>query len=190
MRSFDVFFNLRLNKQLSKNRDDGDLRVRRHRAHYNVIMILKGSQECFRRMASHCGIGKSSRIKEPSSQPQRLLTTWWRHQMETFSAVLALCAGNSPVPGEFPAQRPVTRSFYVSFDLCPNKWLSKQWWDWWFETLSCPSWQHCNDSVTRDVVGNSDVLGNVHYADLTPHVNTCMWNLVLVHLDVIHATDI
>ena len=31
--------------------------------------------------------------------------TWWRHQMETFSALLALCAGNSPVSGKFPAQR-------------------------------------------------------------------------------------
>ena len=38
---------------------------------------------------------------------------WWRHQMETFSALLAICAGNSPVHGEFPAQRPVTRSFDV-----------------------------------------------------------------------------
>ena len=38
---------------------------------------------------------------------------WWRHQMETFSALLALCAGNSPVTGEFPSQRPVTRSFDV-----------------------------------------------------------------------------
>ena len=27
---------------------------------------------------------------------------WWRHQMETFSALLAICAGNSPVAGEFP----------------------------------------------------------------------------------------
>ena len=38
---------------------------------------------------------------------------WWRHQMETFSALLALCAGNSPVTGEIPSQRPVTRSFDV-----------------------------------------------------------------------------
>ena len=37
--------------------------------------------------------------------------------METFSAFLAICAGNSPVTGEFPAQRPVTRSFGVFFDL-------------------------------------------------------------------------
>ena len=40
--------------------------------------------------------------------------TWWRHQMETFSALLAICAGNSPVTGEFPARRPVTRSFMFS----------------------------------------------------------------------------
>ena len=38
---------------------------------------------------------------------------WWRHQMETFSALLDLCAGNLPVTGEFPTERPVTRSFDV-----------------------------------------------------------------------------
>ena len=37
--------------------------------------------------------------------------TWWRHQMEIFPALLNICAGNSPVTGEFPAQRPVTWSF-------------------------------------------------------------------------------
>ena len=46
---------------------------------------------------------------------------WWRHEMETFSASLALCAGNSPVTGEFPAQRPVTRIFDVFFDLRLDK---------------------------------------------------------------------
>ena len=70
--------------------------------------------------------------------------SWWRHQMETFSALLAICAGNSPVPGEFPAQKPVTRSFDGFFDLHPNKRLSKQWWGWWFETLSWPLWRHRN----------------------------------------------
>ena len=53
-------------------------------------------------------------------------TTWWRHQMETFSALLVICAGNSPVPGEFPTQRPVTRSFDVFFGLRLNQRLSKQ----------------------------------------------------------------
>ena len=52
--------------------------------------------------------------------------TWWRHQMETFSALLDICAENSPVTGDFPAQRPVTRSFDVSFDLPLNKGLIKQ----------------------------------------------------------------
>ena len=64
------------------------------------------------------------------------------HQMETFSALLAICAGNSPVPGEFPAQRPVTRSFDVFFDLRLNKQLGKQPWCWGFETLSRPLWRH------------------------------------------------
>ena len=50
------------------------------------------------------------------------------------SALLALCARNSPVTGEFPGQRPMTRSFDVFFDLHLNKRLSKQWWGWWYET--------------------------------------------------------
>ena len=60
--------------------------------------------------------------------------------METFSALLAICAGNSTASGEFPAQRPMTRSFDVFFDLCLNKWLTKQSWGWWFETPSRPLW--------------------------------------------------
>ena len=28
-------------------------------------------------------------------------TVWWRHQMETFSSLLALCEGNPPVTGRF-----------------------------------------------------------------------------------------
>ena len=81
------------------------------------------------------------------SLPQEWTSSWWRHQMETFSALLAICAGNSPVPGEFPTQRSVTRSFDVFLDLRPNKRLSKQWWGWWFETISCPLWCHCNDDL-------------------------------------------
>ena len=72
------------------------------------------------------------------------ICTWWRHQMETFSALLAICARNSPVPGEFPAQRPVTRSFDVCFYLRLNKRLSKQSRGWWFETQSRPLWRHSN----------------------------------------------
>ena len=73
-----------------------------------------------------------------------LIGAWWRHQMETFSALPAICAGNSPVSGEFPAQRPVAQSFDVFFDLGLNKRLSKQSCGWWFETLLRQLWRHCN----------------------------------------------
>ena len=62
--------------------------------------------------------------------------------METFSALLAICAGNSPVTGEFPSQRPVTSNFDVFFDLRLNERLSKQSWGWWFETPLRPLWRH------------------------------------------------
>ena len=70
--------------------------------------------------------------------------SWWRHQMETFSALLAICAGNSPVTGEFPSQRPVTQSFDVFFDLRLNKQLSKQSWGCRFETPSRSLLSYCN----------------------------------------------
>ena len=51
--------------------------------------------------------------------------------------------GNSPVTGEFPTSRPVTRTFDVFFDLRVNRRLRKQWWGWWFDTLWCPLLRHC-----------------------------------------------
>ena len=72
------------------------------------------------------------------------LASWWRPPMKTFSALLAFCAGNSPVTCEFPAQRPVTRSFGVFFDLLLNQQLSKQWRRRWFETPLRSLWRHCN----------------------------------------------
>ena len=85
-----------------------------------------------------------------------LNVSWWRHQMELISALLALCAENSPVPGEFHAQRPVTRSFDVFFDLHPNKRLSKQWWGWWFETSPCPLRRHRNVNIVVYLGQNLD----------------------------------
>ena len=70
--------------------------------------------------------------------------TWWRHQMETFYASLALCEGNPPVTGGFPAQRPMTSSDDVFFDLCLNKRLNKQSRSWWFEMPSHSLWRHYN----------------------------------------------
>ena len=77
---------------------------------------------------------------------------WCRRTMmtssnEPFSALLAICAGNSSITGEFPTQRPVTRSFDVFFDLRLNKRLSKQSRGWWFETPSRSLWCHCKARV-------------------------------------------
>ena len=58
--------------------------------------------------------------------------------METFSALLAICAGNSPVNSPHKGQR---RGALIFFLICA---LSKQWWGWWFETPSCPLWRLCN----------------------------------------------
>ena len=74
-----------------------------------------------------------------------VLKTWWRHQMETFSASLALCEGNPPVIGGLSSQRPVTRSFDVVFDLCLNKRLKKQSRRRWSETPSRSLWRLRND---------------------------------------------
>ena len=82
---------------------------------------------------------------------------WCRHQMETFSALLALCAGNSSVTGEFPSQRPVTQSFDIFFDFRLNTRLSKQSWGWWFERTSWSLWRHCNglSFAQRKAVSNA-----------------------------------
>ena len=71
---------------------------------------------------------------------------WWCHEMETFSALLALCAGNSLAASEIPSQRPVSRSFDIFFDLRLNKWLCKQSRRWWFGMPACSLWRHCNSS--------------------------------------------
>ena len=52
--------------------------------------------------------------------------------METFPALLALCAGN----------------FDVFFDLCLNKRSSKHSRPRWFETPSHPLWCHCNVPIS------------------------------------------
>ena len=104
--------------------------------------------------------------------------------------VLALCVGISPVPGEFPAQRPVTRSFDVFFDLRLNKPLGKQWWGWWFETPSRRLWRHCNGPslfVHRWFVSHvgqqsqshqtqlSRVPGQLHKVSLLQHDDVIKW---------------
>ena len=70
-------------------------------------------------------------------------------------SVTGLLGGEFNGHGEFPAQRPATRSFDVFFDMRLNKRLSKQSWGWWFETPSCSLWRHCNVKVVSLTLGQS-----------------------------------
>ena len=93
--------------------------------------------------------------------------------METVSALLALCAGNSPVTGEFPSQRPVTRNFNVFFDRRLNKRLNKQSRVWWFETPSRSSWRHSND------VAGSSFLAALFWCTLCLFISPKVTNIAL-----------
>ena len=77
--------------------------------------------------------------------------SWWSHQMETFSALLV----HTPVTGEFPLQKAVTRIFDVFFDLRPNKRSSEESWGWWFGTPLRSLWRYCNVNRSTDRYGSS-----------------------------------
>ena len=88
------------------------------------------------RSISPYGIARPQRVNIMDVQ---LGSGCYRNMMSSNGNIFRItghCAGNSPVAGEFPPQRPVTRSFDVFFDLYVNKRLSKQSWGLWFETPS------------------------------------------------------
>ena len=113
------------------------------------IMIEKPLVKLIRALSHDSTIGFlcNTHTRQPIAEIWDGKITCGRHRMETFSPLLVICAGNSSGTGEFPTQRPVTRSFDVFFDLRLNKWLSKQSWGRTFETLSCPLWRYCNEGT-------------------------------------------
>ena len=117
-----------------------------------------------------CLIGLGSDVRKP----------WWRHQMETFYALLALCEGNPSVTDGFPSQSPVTRSFYVFFDLHLNKRLSKQSRHRWFETPSRSLWRHWNavNSWCVCVCAQAHITGSdsLQYSDTANLRFNCLFN--------------
>ena len=72
---------------------------------------------------------------------------WWRHQMETFSALLALCPGKSPVPVNSSHKTQWRGALIFSLICALDKRLSKQSCGWWFETPSLSLWRHCNENT-------------------------------------------
>ena len=134
---------------------------------YRWIPRTKGQWrgQCFHLMTSSCNraIHNHTMAWHPSSEITRGLCSFNRCPFtgigipnpidglmmtssngNIFRVTGPLC-GEFTGPGEFPAQRPVTRSFDVFFDLCLNKRLSKQPWGGWFETPLRSFWRHCND---------------------------------------------
>ena len=71
--------------------------------------------------------------------------SWCRHQMETFSALLAFVRGIHRRPVNFPHKGQWGGSLMFSLICALNKRLSKQSWGWWFEMPSHSLWRHCND---------------------------------------------
>ena len=55
-------------------------------------------------------------------------------------------------PRWIPRTKASDAGLWFFFDLPLNKRLSKQSWGWWFETLSCPLWRHCNILCYHEIV--------------------------------------
>ena len=90
--------------------------------------------------------------------------TWWRHQMETFSALLALCAGNSPVPVNSPHKGQWLGALMFSFIYA---WIN----DWV---------NNCEAGDLRRQDGHYDVIVMIYqYLTYCNHVwgNTCKTNM-------------
>ena len=75
---------------------------------------------------------------------QRLAFTMMTSSNGNIFRVTGPLCGEFTGPGEFPTQRPVTRSFDVFFDRRLNKRSSKPPRGWWLETLSCSLWRQSN----------------------------------------------
>ena len=100
---------------------------------------------------------KQKRIKELWMSAVEPL--WWHVNISSGNCLVP--PGNKPWK-HFPRYWPFVRGIHRSplnsphkgqwggafFNLCLNKRLSKQSWGWWFETLLCPLWRHCNEDVT------------------------------------------
>ena len=80
--------------------------------------------------------------------------------MEPFSALLAIWAGNSPVPGEFPAPRSVTRSFDVS--------LTCTWINDWVNNREAGNYRRPLWRLRNDRTSNGNYLKQLWHILLTP----------------------
>ena len=105
---------------------------------WNYCCHYRDYIECYRNKMNPQAVKKLT-----GCRPRYLYLTRMTSSNGSIFHVTGPLCGNSPVTGEFPAQRPVTQGFDVPFDLRRNKRLSKQSWHRWFETTSRSLWRHC-----------------------------------------------
>ena len=134
-------------------------------AHHFLAILILFSYEiiCRTQLSMYIGLTESEFVQPnlPVEENLILLLTW-------------ALIWNSQVTGEFPAQKPVTWSFDVFFDLRLNKRLSKQSWGWWFETPSRSLWRHFKEKLLD--IYNTSVAGCKNCCCVLPGIRTiCFW---------------
>ena len=117
--------------------------------HYRNILFHISEEGALCNPVDICAVRKyaENASHDYPTGPLNMMTSW---NGNIFCVTGHLC-GELTGPSEFPAQKPVTQSFVVFFDLRLNKRLSKQSWGWWFETPSRPIWSHRNEIVRKQV---------------------------------------
>ena len=122
-------------------------------------------------------------FKERGSEGVR---TWWRHQMETFSALLAFCAGNSPVPVNSPrkgqwrgalmfslicaringwvnnGEAGDLRRYHAHYDVTVMSYQFYLWWHWMSLEYENNDITQCTDCFTEDLSFTLKITGNLH----------------------------
>ena len=125
-----------------------------NQCYFLALVISHGMNGCWACPSTHKGVifFKWQTIKTRVRRVAITTNTVMTSSNGNISTLLALCAGTSPVTGEFSAQRLVTQDFDDFFVLRLNKRLSKQWWGWWFDTPSRLLWRHCNDKTDKVLI--------------------------------------
>ena len=133
--------------------------------------------------------------EEPTVDIKEVMTKGIKYMMTSsngniFRVTGPMC-GEFTGPGEFPAQRPVTRSFDVFFDLHLNERLSKQPWGWWFETLSFSLWRQCNvtkkprDLYITDTSSEESIAYCWILRKMTSNAEGITWTVIFRQLNII-----
>ena len=85
---------------------------RRHFTPAIFVAVAQRDARVLHVLQESCPLARRTETPEWLSRVCTLVSTWWCHIMGTFSALLALCAWNSPVTGEFPAQKASNAEFW------------------------------------------------------------------------------